>query len=187
MLLRLRNGRDRKSWGEFHERYGELLSRYAQRVGATPGEAEDIVQEVEMYVFKAMGGFQHHARKGCFRAYLRAAVVHATERKAGKKARREATLDPHVIEALANEDPMDDEDWQREQRLQRVRVAMRSIAAEFEPVTLAAFRLNALADRSAAETADQLGISRESVYQAKSRILKRLRERLAALDCGSDI
>ena len=181
-LERLRDRSDTRSWERFHQCYGELLFSYARRLGASYETAEDVVQEVEMYVFKAIGGFHHRAHKGCFRAYLRTAVVHALGRRAGKQARQEAVLDPRTLDALAKKDPLHDEAWQREQYLHHLRSAMRSIATEFEPSTLEAFRLHVLANRSVTGTAECLGVSTDSVYQAKSRILKRLRERVALLD-----
>ncbi|MCH7703272.1 MAG: sigma-70 family RNA polymerase sigma factor [Planctomycetes bacterium] len=79
-LHRLRDRADQQSWAEFHHRYGELLYRYAQGRGASHSEAEDVVQEVEMYVFKAMDRFRYDARKGRFRAYLRIEDVATTGR-----------------------------------------------------------------------------------------------------------
>ncbi|MFQ5807186.1 MAG: sigma factor-like helix-turn-helix DNA-binding protein, partial [Phycisphaerae bacterium] len=69
----------------------------------------------------------------------------------------------------------------------RLRWAMRSIAEEFEPTTLKAFEMHVLAGRSVEETARELGLSKASVYQAKSRILKCLRERLAETDPDADV
>ncbi len=135
-----------------------------------------------MYVFKAIDGFQHGKRKGSFRAYLRSAVVHALARRASGSKRRESVLDPQTLDTLAKTDAVDDVAWQQEQYLHRLRSALRSIASEFEPVTLEAFRLYVLANRPVGETAEHLGLSRDSVYQAKTRILKRLRERVASLE-----
>ena len=181
-LDRLRNQQDAGCWVQFHEHYGELLFSYARRLGASHHAAEDVVQEVEMYVFKAIDRFQHRERKGSFRAYLRSAVVHALARRASGNKRRESVLDPQALDSLAKTDAVDDVAWQQEQYLHRLRWALRSIASEFEPVTLEAFRLYVLANRPVGETAEQLGLSRDSIYQAKTRILKRLRERVASLD-----
>ena len=173
-LIRLRDRNDSRSWKDFHKHYGELLFSYARRLGASHDWAEDIVQEVEMSVFKAIDGFEPRSRKGSFRAYLRTAVVHALGRRARGPGRREAMLDPKAFDTLAQTDASLDGAWQREQYLHRLRLAMRSIASEFEPVTLEAFRLHVLASRPVAETASNLGVSKDTVYQAKSRVLKRL-------------
>ena len=181
-LERLRDGADTRSWAHFHRHYGELLLNYARRLGASRETAEDVVQEVEMYVFKAINRFRHQERKGCFRAYLRSAVVHALARKARGQHHKETVLDPHTFDVLAKTDVLQDAAWQQEHYLHQIRSAMRLVAEEFEPVTLEAFRLHVLANEPAADTAAKLGITRDSVYQAKSRVLRRLRERIAALD-----
>jgi RNA polymerase sigma-70 factor (ECF subfamily) len=188
LLLRLRDRSDKVSWDEFHGRYGELLYRYARGRGASHADAEDIVQEVEMYLFKAMTGFEYDARKGRFRSYLRSAVIHAMGRRASKHAREHAGLDPQLMDyAAATKEATSDAQWEREWRLHRLRWALRTVADEFEEKTLQAFQLHALAGLSVDETADKLGLSKASVYQAKSRVLKRVRERLDALDPDEEV
>ena len=169
-------------------RYGELLYRYARSRGADHADAEDVVQEVEMYLFKAMEGFEYDTSKGRFRAYLRSAVAHALSRRFSKEAREAAVIDPHNFDYLASEkEASADARWEREWQLHRLRWAMRSIAGEFDPPTLEAFEMYALAGRSVAETADKLRFSKASVYQAKSRVLKRLKERLEDLDPDGNV
>ena len=56
----------------------------------------------------------------------------------------------------------------------RLGQAMGTIEAEFGEADRAAFRLYALSQRSAPETAEALGMSVDQVYQAKSRIMARL-------------
>jgi RNA polymerase sigma factor (sigma-70 family) len=187
-LLRLRDRADKLSWQEFHERYGQLLYRYARGRGANHADAEDIVQEVEMYLFKAVSGFEYDARKGRFRAYLRSAVIHALGRRASKEAREPAGFDPQAFDYLASHrEASADTRWEREWQLHRLRWAMCSVAERFEPVTLKAFEMHVLAGRSVEQTANELGLSKASVYQAKSRVLKSLRERLAAMDPDADV
>jgi RNA polymerase sigma factor (sigma-70 family) len=187
-LLRLRDRADKLSWQEFHERYGQLLYRYARGRGASHADAEDVVQEVEMYLFKAINDFEYDARKGRFRTYLRSAVVHALGRRASKQAGQPAALDPQTLDYVSSEkEASADARWEREWQLHRLRWAMQSIAGEFEPLTLRAFEMHVLGGRPVAETAGELGLSKASVYQARSRILKRLREQLAAIDPDGDV
>ena len=188
LLLRLRERTDELSWHDFHDRYGELLLRYARKRGASAVDAEDIVQEVEMYLFKAMEGFEYNAAKGRFRSYLRSAVIHAMGRRAAKEAKQGIPLDPHDFDHLAaSRGTSEDAQWEHEWRMHRLRWALRSIAGEFEENTLQAFRLHVLAGQPVARTAEATGLSPDSVYQAKSRILKRLRDRLLTLDPDNDV
>lgn len=187
-IMRLRDRADTLSWNEFHARYGELLYRYARSRGASHQDAEDAVQEVEMYLFKAMKGFEYDANKGRFRSYLRSAVLHTLQRRAAKQARQEAALDPHAFDYLAAwKEASADARWEREWQLHRLRWALRSIADEFEPQTLKTFEVHVLGGESVETTAEKVGLSRDSVYQAKSRVLKRLKERLATLDPEGDV
>ena len=188
LLLRLRNRTDEVSWQEFHERYGELLYRYARTCGASVVDAEDAVQEVEMYLFKAMEGFEYDVGKGRFRNYLRSAVRHVLTRKSMKQSRQGEVRDPQDFNYLAAADEAtQDERWEHEWQLHRLRWALRAIASDVEPTTLETFRVHVLVGRSVNETADQLGISTASVYQAKSRILKRVRDKLDTLDPDEDV
>lgn len=186
-LMRLRDRADKLSWPEFHDRYGQLLYRYARSRGANHADAEDIVQEVEMQLFKAIQGFEYDARKGRFRAYLRSAVVHAMSRRADRQAKQPRALDPqHFDYVNAEAEASMDARWEREWQLHRLRWAMQSVAPHFEPNTLKAFELHVLAGKDAQETAAALGLSKASVYQARTRVLKRLKERLTELDPDGD-
>ncbi|MEW6249654.1 MAG: sigma-70 family RNA polymerase sigma factor [Planctomycetota bacterium] len=188
LLLRLRNRADSVSWREFHDRYGQLLYRYARARGASDADAEDVVQEVELGLFRAMEGFEYDARQGRFRSYLRSAVVHALGRRADRQARQPAALDPQNFDHFAgNAEAEADERWEREWQLHRLRWALHEIAADFEPATLRAFEIHVLQGRPVEDTAAELGLSKASVYQARSRVLKALRERLAQLDPEGDV
>jgi RNA polymerase sigma factor (sigma-70 family) len=187
-LLRLRDRTDQVSWEEFHRRYGQLLYRYARSRGASHADAEDVVQEVEMYLFKAIGDFEYDARKGRFRNYLRSAVVHALGRRATRQAAQPAVLDPQTLDYVASEkEASADVRWEREWQLHRLRWAMHCIVDEFEPATIRAFEMHVLAGRSVEDTAATLNLSKGSVYQARSRILRRLKDQLAALDPDNDV
>jgi RNA polymerase sigma factor (sigma-70 family) len=188
LLLRLRDRADQLSWQEFHERYGELLYRYARARGAAHADAEDAVQEVELYLFKAMPGFEYDSRKGRFRAYLRAAVVHALGRRAEQQAREPAVLDPQNFDYLAGDkEASADARWEREWQLNRLRWALRCVSDQFEPNTLKAFEMHVLAGRPVEETAEVTGLSKASVYQARCRILRAVREQLAKADPDGDL
>ena len=187
-LLRLRDRADELSWEEFHARYGQLLYRYARSRGASHDDAEDVVQDVEMYVFKALDGFEYDARRGRFRAYLWAAVVNALARRASKQARQPRELDPQKFDYVAAQEQAaaPTPAGNTSGVLHRLRRAMSAIAGDFEPITLKAFEMHVLAGRPVAETADKLGLSPASVYQAKSRVLRSLKRHLAETTLDED-
>ncbi len=187
-LLRLRDRTDQLSWPQFHERYGHMLYRYARYRGASAVDAEDVVQEVEMQLFQAIDGFEYDARRGRFRAYLHTAVIHALARRASKQAGQPLKLDPREFDHLAAQREADtDAEWEVEWQLNRLRQAVQAIAGEFEPHVLKAFEMHVLAGRPVVDTAEHLGVSKWTVYRAKSRVLGRVRDKLAELDPDEDI
>jgi RNA polymerase sigma-70 factor (ECF subfamily) len=97
-------------------------------------------------------------------------------------------VDPNTLDYLvAAEESSADARWEKEWRQHRLRWALRSIADELDEATMRAFELHAMNGISVEQTAEQLNLSKASVYQAKSRILKRVRERLQELDPDEDV
>lgn len=62
-----------------------------------------------------------------------------------------------------------------------VKQVLSQVECEFEPVTWKGFWLTTIESRSSAQVAELLGVSIASVYQAKSRVLRRLRKVLSEL------
>jgi RNA polymerase sigma-70 factor, ECF subfamily len=69
--------------------------------------------------------------------------------------------------------------WEAEWRQYHLRLAMARIRAEFNAQDVAAFEAYAAASQAAGEVASKLGLSVDQVYQAKSRILRRLKALIA--------
>ncbi|HEX7378644.1 MAG TPA: sigma-70 family RNA polymerase sigma factor, partial [Pirellulales bacterium] len=76
---------------------------------------------------------------------------------------------------------VDEEFWQREHREWLVARAAAVMRAEFEESTWRACWYCVVEGRAVAEVAAELGISRNAVYVAKSRVLRRLRQELEGL------
>ena len=70
--------------------------------------------------------------------------------------------------------------WEDEHRCWLAAYALKVMQAEFEPSSWRAFWSMVVEGHSAAEVAQQLGISVGAVYVAKSRVLARLRQELHA-------
>jgi RNA polymerase sigma-70 factor (ECF subfamily) len=82
------------------------------------------------------------------------------------------------------EDPQSDlsRQWDREHDQHVVRQLLRRVVLEFKPRTRQAFRRNVLDGVPPARVAEELGISVQAVYIAKSRIMRRLREEVEELN-----
>jgi RNA polymerase sigma-70 factor (ECF subfamily) len=176
LLARLADGQDPAAWREFHQRYGELIRGFARRQNLQPADCDDVAQDVLLALSKAMPSFRYDPAKGKFRSYLKTVVLHAIFKRSKHKP-GEVNLE-YIEEATraATEDKDIEGIWEEEWRQYHIRLARRRIELEFSEADRAAFEAYALGGRDARETAQALGMSVDQVYQAKSRILKRLSE-----------
>jgi RNA polymerase sigma-70 factor (ECF subfamily) len=174
LLTRLSEGVDPRAWKEFHDRYVALIRSFARRYGMQPVDCDDVAQEVLLNLSRAMKSFQYDPSKGRFRAYLKTLTLHTIFRNLRQKKDHGPLEVNEVEEKAAATDPEVEAMWEDEWRHYHIRLAMGRLGKEFSEKDRMAFSEYALMDRSATETAESLGLSVDQVYQAKSRILKRL-------------
>lgn len=169
LLARLAQSDNGGAWAEFQDRYGELIRGFCARRGLQPADIEDVSQDVLLSLTKAMPGFAYDPSKGLFRSYLKTVVVHAISRRLSQKGAGIALSQASEPAADADEDQWEGE-WQR----YHFRMAHRQVASELSETDLRAFEWYAIEARPVGDVARELDLSVDSVYQIKSRVLKRL-------------
>ena len=70
LLSRLKDGEDQESWRVFFDTYWKLIYNAALKAGLNDAEAQDVVQETVLSVFKSMPRFQYDPKKGSFKNWL---------------------------------------------------------------------------------------------------------------------
>lgn len=178
LLHRLAGDIDPTAWAEFHRRYLDLIRGFAHRHGLQPADCDDVAQDVFVALSQSLSGFQYDPKKGKFRSYLKTLAIRAINRKLRQKYERRVQCDIED-EQNAVTCAFDGEVWEDEWRQYHIRLAMGRLTGEFNERDRMAFTRYAILGQSAAQTAEALGMSLDQVYQAKSRILKRLAERIA--------
>jgi RNA polymerase sigma-70 factor, ECF subfamily len=175
LLARLGDQHDRAAWHEFCHRYGELIRNFARHQDLQPADCDDVLQDVLVALTTAMPGFRYDKSRGRFRSYLKTIALNAIFARR-KARRREVAIDDVKSSApgLAVKNEAIERIWDLQWRQYHLRHAMRQISAEFNEADRAAFTQYAINGLGAEETADALKMSVDQVYQAKSRILKRL-------------
>jgi RNA polymerase sigma-70 factor (ECF subfamily) len=176
LLARLAKGVDPTVWREFLDRYGALIRGFARRQGLQPADCDDCLQDVLLSLTRAMPGFAYDPARGKFRSYLKTAALRAIFKR--KLQGRGPVGLEHIEEATraACTDDAVEETWEAQWRQYHMRLAMRTIEVEFNDTDRRAFERYAVGGGEAPAVASELGLSVEQVYQAKSRILRRLTE-----------
>jgi RNA polymerase sigma-70 factor, ECF subfamily len=185
LLTRASNGSDQEAWRRLTELYQPLIGRWVRPHVAQRADAEDVVQEVLTALVRELPRFDHNQRPGAFRAWLRTITVHRLRRYWEKRDGRPAPAGgPEQREALDQlADPTGElaRTWDEEHDRHITRTLLTSIRLEFQPAKWRAFQRQVQDGCPAADVAEELGMSVNAVLIAKSRVLKRLREKAEGL------
>ena len=179
LLERLRDGSGRLAWEEFFQRYWRLIYVAARDRACRDHTAEEIVQEVMLAVFEKRDVFRYDPARGRFRDWLRRLVRNkvAEHRRRPAQRLRGAGGDGHDGHAEpAGDDDGPDAAWEAAFEATMLAALLDVVRREVAPDTYQAFELLSLAELSGAEVAGITGLSRNAVYLARKRVVKRLRE-----------
>jgi len=179
LLVRLRSPDDQQAWDRFVQLYAPLMYNWLRHAGLEENDASDLVQDVFLILVQKLPEFQYDRQKS-FRAWLKTITLNKWRER--MRRRRPVAL-PADGAALPDREGPDLvlELEEAEYRRDLVRRAMELIRNDFQETTWKACWEFAAAGRPAAEVAGELGIAVHSVYLAKSRVMRRLRQELDGL------
>jgi RNA polymerase sigma-70 factor (ECF subfamily) len=182
LLDRLREGDGVMAWEEFFGRYWHLVFVTARNRGCQAHTAEEIVQEVMLTVFQQRHVFQYDPSKGRFRDWLRQVVRNAVakhRREPAQRVRARGGESEVSTPEPIGDDGLDDR-WEAHFEQSLLTALLDAVRVEVAPETYQAFELLTLQGLSGAEVARITGLTRNAVYLARKRVLKRLRQLGAA-------
>ena len=185
LLGRIRR-HDAQAWQRLTDIYGAVVYQWCRKMGLSPEDSADVLQETFLSVAKSISDFQPHERGGGFRAWLamitRNKVVDLwRQRKQSQPAQGGSTMQQRLQQFPEPIIP-DDDDTKAREASGILGRALSLMKTDFEETTWQAFWHVTIEHQSAAEVAKRLGISVNAVYKAKARVLHRLRCELGDLD-----
>jgi RNA polymerase sigma-70 factor (ECF subfamily) len=182
LLERARDPTDAASWRKLTDLYTPLIRRWARTYVAQPADADDVVQDVLAVLVRELPHFEHSNNPGAFRAWLRSITVNRL-RVHWRKCHPAAGGNAITEQLLQLEDPSSSlsRAWDEEHDRHVLTTLLDAIRLEFQPATWRAFESTVRDGKPAAEAAAELGLSVNAVLIAKSRVLKRLREKSGGL------
>jgi RNA polymerase sigma factor (sigma-70 family) len=174
LLERVRKTGDTTAWGTFVELYSPLLLAWVRRFGVPPADQPDVVQNVFVVLAVRLPAFEYD-RAERFRGFL----LKIARDEAVNWFRRARPAGPAVPDLPGGDElqTLIDADHARHVR----RLLDRILDTDFDPPTAAAYRRYVFDYLPPAEVAAELGLDVRSVYQAKSRVNRRVRQELDGL------
>ena len=158
--------------------YGPLIYYWCRSADVGPDDTADLVQEVFRKVHGAIGRFRREHEGDTFRGWLRVLTRNTIldhARRAPPTPRGGTTAHVQLQQLVDPELTESDAEPAYSDLTQR---ALDAIRGGFSDRVWMAFEQTVLQERLPRDVADELGMSYEAVRQAKSRVLRRLREEL---------
>ncbi len=167
------------AWRALVERFHTPLVNFARQLDLPPDEAEDAAQDTLVACVSSLRNGCYDRSKGRLTTWLFGialrVVLNARRRLAIVGQRVQTGRGTSFWDSVPAA-PEDTSQWLRDWKRALLEGYLEDVCAQFEPRTFRAFELVVRAQRPPIEVADSLGITVKSVYNAKHRVLKRIRE-----------
>ncbi len=183
VIERARRG-DQVAFQRIVNLYGGLVYHWCRKSGLSREDAEDTGQQVFLSASRGLNAFRRERPDDTFRGWLRVITRSRIADHYRENAIRERAAggENDLIEAVAimpnDEQSDDDRDHDTSMLYEQ---AVKLVQSEFAEPDCQAFHLLVVDGLTATEVAEKLHMSVNSVYIAKSRILKLLRVEFAEL------
>lgn len=182
LLLRLHDGSSvtrGDAWASFAKLYTPLIFYWARKTGLQSQDAADLVQDVMAIVFQKLGQFDYDAQKS-FRGWLRTVTLNQYRQQLRK--RKLNTVDASAS-FLASQPDVDraEQTWDQDYARSLMENALALLKDDFSPPVWAALEVLILSGRSVTDVADETGVRPTTLYSAKARLMRRLKEKLEGL------
>ncbi len=186
-LLRRAVMHDGRAWQELVELYGPLISTWCRRTGADWHMTADCIQEVFLVLAIRLDTFRPTGFSGAFRAWLWSIASNKLIDLFRASSRQPLATGGSTAH-LAMQSVASEQDWMQDEPTDAVDVcsltrrAIDQVRSEFTEQSWTVFERIVVDGIKTSIVAQELGISPAAVRQAKSRILRRLRQQLGDLN-----
>ena len=170
---------DQNAWEKFVQLYTPLMFHWARKVGLQQSDAADLVQDVLSIVFRRLPDFQYDAA-GSFRGWLRTVTLNKFREKKRKRVTDVSIASNSVLEQIASLKSAEST-WDLDYGRMLLQQTMEQMEPDFHPGTWQALRAVMAEGMTVDQAAETTGVSIWTIYSAKARLMKRLREELKGL------
>ncbi len=187
MLAGLCDSGNDRVWSDFARRYGPILVGFARRLGLEENDAADVSQETLIRFVQEYRAGKYDRSRGRLRSWLlsiaRTRVAAVYRARAARHEQQGVTAavdlsDEHTLTQI----------WSDERRQVILRTAFEQLrtTTKTNEKTIRAFELLVQGGCPPQVVAEDLGMSIEDVYRAKSRVAQSLREIVSRLEAEYD-
>ena len=179
ILNDLRDLDNDSAWNRFDERFRPPVVSFAKKAGLSPSDAQDLAQDSLAAFADSLRNGTYDRTKGRLSSWLFGIAYKHILRQRRRLARMEAAAGPNTGTSFWAQLPdkhAATTAWDREWENSLIRQCVDRARQEFPEATFHSFALVVLECRPPRIVAKDLGVSVKTVYDAKYRVLKRVRE-----------
>ena len=186
-LLRRAALHDGRAWQELVDLYGPLISTWCRRTGADWHMTADCIQEVFLVLANRLNTFRPTGSSGAFRAWLWS-IARNKLIDLFRASNRQPLASGGSTAHLALQSVAAEQDWMRDEPTETfdvgslTRRAIEQVRTEFTAQSWTVFERTVVDGIETSIVSKEFGISPSAIRQAKSRILRRLRQQLGDLE-----
>jgi RNA polymerase sigma-70 factor (ECF subfamily) len=182
LVAKIQNPQDRPAWQHFVDLYGPVILRYCRRRGLQDADAQNVLQEVLSRVSRSIRTFEYDPHRGRFRGWLGLITDQQIQRYVNKEKRIGQGIGAGAGDDLCGEVSGEvDPEWVEEFNASVYRLAIDRIRSEFDDATWEVFTQVWEASQSPKDVAARLRREPSWVYQAKFKVMQRLKEEIVLL------
>jgi RNA polymerase sigma factor (sigma-70 family) len=193
LLSRLKNGQDQESWRTFFETYWRAIYGTARRAGLAEEEAQDVVQETVLSVFKSLhSGYDKD--KGRFKFWLLRLIQRRIVDEFRKRLKGQISLNEERDGKAGEEDPLQqipdpagcqlEAVWEAEWEHNLLEAALERVKKKVDLKNYQIFDLHVLKSLSVTEVSQVMNVNPARVYLVKHRLQRILKQELEAIGNG---
>ena len=188
LLRDIASDRDSLRWNDFVARYRPMMLAFVeQRFPYLADEADDLVQETLLVLMEKLPDYRYDPEElGSFHNYLTGILRNRACRAIRRRTKHARDVEAAAESLAVSGETTPPDDPAREESGWRAAVcdiALRQLLADpsIQERTKEVFRRTVVAGESPAAVAEAFGMERNAVDQIKNRLLRRMRETVAAL------
>jgi RNA polymerase sigma-70 factor (ECF subfamily) len=177
---------DAAAWDQFVRRYQPRIYAFCRAAGLPDADAQDVTQTVLLNLVVKLRDFRYDPARS-FRAWLRTVTRNILSDFRTRRSRDQGSGDSAILRLLDNVEAQDGLARELEGELDRelLEEALRRVQPRVPPQQWDAFRLTVLEGLSGAAAAARLNMLVATVYTAKSKVQKLVRQEIDRLEYPS--
>ena len=191
LLARIRDPQDSEAWKEFIDFYKNYIYVIVRSMNIKTHDAEDILQQVTLKLWKNLPSHLHNPEKGRFRAWVSTVTkntvlsfIKKQQTRADKMNQAQKEKEAPYLKGIKL--PEIDKIAQKEWEVFVTNTALENIKERFTVQAIQAFKMN-ISGISPDEISKGIGVSRDSVYKYISRVKVRFIDEINYLREEMDI